>query len=115
MNNVYITKMSEFLPNAPVANDQIEEVLGRIGGMKSRAKNVVLRSNGIKTRHYILDPKTRQPLFTNASMTAQAIRALEDETFSLDEIGCLACGTTSLDHYAQSCSYDARRARVTCL
>lgn len=98
MNNVYITKMSEFLPNAPVANDQIEEVLGRIGGMKSRAKNVVLRSNGIKTRHYILDPKTRQPLFTNASMTAQAIRALEDETFSLDEIGCLACGTTSPDH-----------------
>ncbi len=98
MNNVYITKMSAFLPNAPVANDQIEDVLGRIGGMKSRAKNVVLRSNGIKTRHYILDPKTRQPLFTNASMTAQAIRGLEDETFSLDEIECLSCGTTSPDY-----------------
>lgn len=98
MNNVYITKMTAFLPNAPVANDQMENVLGAIGGVKSRAKNVVLRSNGIKTRHYILDPKTRQPLFTNASMTAQAIRALENETFSLDEIGCLACGTTSPDH-----------------
>ncbi len=98
MNNVYITKMTAFLPNDPVSNDQIEEVLGAVGGVKSRAKNVVLRSNGIKTRHYILDPKTRQPLFTNASMTAQAIRALEDETFSLDEIGCLACGTTSPDH-----------------
>ncbi|MFH0709580.1 MAG: beta-ketoacyl-ACP synthase III [Pseudomonadota bacterium] len=98
MNNVYITKMTAFLPNDPVTNDQIEEVLGAVGGVKSRAKNIVLRSNGIKTRHYILDPKTRQPLFTNASMTAYAIRALEDETFSLDEIGCLACGTTSPDH-----------------
>ncbi|MDD4856335.1 MAG: beta-ketoacyl-ACP synthase III [Sulfuricurvum sp.] len=98
MNNVYITKMAAFLPNEPVNNDQIEDVLGMIGGVKSRAKNIVLRSNGIKTRHYVLDPKTRQPLFTNASMTAAAIRALEDETFSLDEIGCLACGTTSPDH-----------------
>jgi 3-oxoacyl-[acyl-carrier-protein] synthase III len=98
MNNVYITKMSAFLPNNPVTNDQIEEVLGRIGGVKSRAKNVVLRSNGIKTRHYVLDPQTRLPLFTNASLTAQAIRGLEDEHFSLSEIGCLTCGTTSPDH-----------------
>jgi len=98
MNNVYITKITAFLPNAPVANDQMEDVLGAIGGVKSRAKNVVLRSNGIKTRHYILDPKTRQPLFTNASMTAEVIRALGDDTFSLEEIGCLACGTTSPDH-----------------
>jgi 3-oxoacyl-[acyl-carrier-protein] synthase-3 len=98
MNDVYITKIAAFLPNEPVENDQIEEILGRIGGVKSRAKNVVLRSNGIKTRHYILDPKTRRPLFTNASMTAQAIRGLEDETFRLNEIGCLACGTTSPDH-----------------
>jgi 3-oxoacyl-[acyl-carrier-protein] synthase-3 len=98
MNNVYITKMTAFLPNNPVSNDQIEDVLGMICGVKSRAKNVVLRSNGIKTRHYILDPITRQPLYTNASMTAKAIRALEDETFSLDAIECLACGTTSPDH-----------------
>jgi 3-oxoacyl-[acyl-carrier-protein] synthase-3 len=98
MNNVYITKISAFLPNDPVDNDHIEDVLGRIGGIKSRAKNVVLRSNGIKTRHYILDPITRKPLFTNASLTAQAIRGLEDATFTLSQIGCLACGTTSPDH-----------------
>lgn len=86
------------MPNDPVGNDQIEEVLGFIGGVKSRAKNVVLRSNGIKTRHYILDPKTREPLFTNASMTARAIKQLEDSSFSLEKVGCLACGTTSPDH-----------------
>lgn len=98
MGNVYITKISAFLPNDPVGNDQIEEVLGRIGGVKSRAKNVVLRSNGIKTRYYVLDPKSRKPLFTNASMTARAVQGLEDTTFSLSEVGCLACGTTSPDY-----------------
>lgn len=98
MNNVYITNISVFLPNDPVDNHQIEAVLGYIGGVKSRAKNVVLRSNGIKTRHYVLDPKSRKPLFTNASMTAKAIRGLENGTFSLSDIGCLACGTTSPDH-----------------
>lgn len=98
MGDVYITKMSAFLPNDPVNNDQIEDVLGMIGGVKSRAKNVVLRSNGIKTRYYVLDPKSRKPLFTNASMTARAIAGLEDSSFSLKRVGCLACGTTSPDH-----------------
>lgn len=99
MSSVYITKISAFLPNNPVNNDEMEDILGRIGGVKSRAKNVVLRSNGIKTRHYILDPQTRKPLFTNASLTAAAIRQLEDGAFSLDEVGCLACGTTSPDYH----------------
>lgn len=99
MNSVYITKISAFLPNDPVGNDEMEEILGRIGGVKSRAKNVVLRSNGIKSRHYVLDPKSRKPLFTNASMTAAAIRQLEEGSFSLDEVGCLACGTTTPDYH----------------
>lgn len=98
MANVYITKIAAFLPNDPVDNAHIEEVLGCIGGVKSRAKSVVLRSNGIKTRHYVLDPITREPLFTNASLTARAIQGLQDSSFSLDQVGCLACGTTSPDH-----------------
>lgn len=98
MGSVYITKISAFLPNDPVSNDQMEDILGRIGGVKSRAKNVVLRSNGIKARHYVLDPKSRKPLFTNASMTARAVLGLEDASFSLSEAGCLACGTTSPDY-----------------
>ncbi len=98
MANVYITKIAAFLPNKPVDNAHIEEVLGSIGNQKSRAKNVVLRSNGIKARHYILDPVTRKPLFTNASLTARAVFALEDESFSLEQIGCLVCGTSSPDY-----------------
>lgn len=99
MNNVYITKISAFLPNDPVGNDDMEAILGRVGGVKSRAKNVVLRSNGIKSRHYVLDPKSRKPLFTNASMTAAAVRQLEEGSFSLDEVGCLVCGTTTPDYH----------------
>ena len=99
MNNVYITKISAFLPNDPVGNDEMEDILGRVGGVKSRAKNVVLRSNGIKSRHYVLDPKSRKPLFTNASMTAAAVRQLEEGMFSLDDVGCLVCGTTTPDYH----------------
>lgn len=30
--NVYITKLSSFLPNEPVENDEMEDSLGYIGG-----------------------------------------------------------------------------------
>ncbi len=97
MNRVYINKISALLPNEPIDNTQIETVLGMIGGNRSRAKSVILRSNGIKTRYYVLDPITRKPLYTNASMTAEAIRGLADDEFKLDDIECLACGTTTPD------------------
>lgn len=97
MNRVYINKISALLPNEPIDNSQIETVLGMIGGNRSRAKSVILRSNGIKTRYYVLDPITRKPLYTNASLTAKAIRGLADDEFRLDEIECLACGTTTPD------------------
>lgn len=97
-NSVYITRISSFLPNSPVDNDKIEDVLGYIGGKKSRAKSIVLKSNGIKQRYYILDPKTRKPLYSNASMTAKAVESLIDKTVPLSSITCLACGTTTPDY-----------------
>ena len=51
MTNVYITDLSVFLPNDPINNDEMEEVLGFIGGKPSRAKKIILKSNGIKSRH----------------------------------------------------------------
>jgi len=65
------------LPNAPVTNDAIEDVLGRINGQASRTRGVILRSNKIKSRHYALDPKTGRPTHTNAQMAALAIRGLK--------------------------------------
>jgi 3-oxoacyl-[acyl-carrier-protein] synthase-3 len=70
----YITGTSAFLPNAPVDNEAIENVLGMIAGKPSRARRIVLRNNGIRERYYALDPATGQTTHTNAQLTAEAIR-----------------------------------------
>jgi len=93
----YITRSSVCLPNAPVENDQVEAILGQVGGRPSRARRVVQRSNGIRRRYYVIDPATGEPNFTNASLTAAAVKGLGDRGFSLDEIACLVCGTSNPD------------------
>jgi 3-oxoacyl-[acyl-carrier-protein] synthase-3 len=99
MNNVYINDIQKFMPNEPVDNKNIEEYLGYIAGKKSKVKSIVLRSNGIKTRYYVLEKGTQKPLFTNAQLCSNAINQLVDnsEDFKLEDIECLACGTTSPD------------------
>ncbi len=97
MNRVFITNIQKFMPNQVVYNEDMEEYLGYIGGKKSKAKNIVLRSNGIKSRFYVLEKHTLKPLFTNAQITANAIKKLEDDDFNLNELEALACGTTSPD------------------
>ena len=52
---VYITSWGAHLPGEPVDNDHIEEVLGLVKEETSSAKRRILRSNGIKTRHYALN------------------------------------------------------------
>lgn len=93
----YITNLSAFLPNRPVSNDEMEAVLGMISGKPSRARRIILRSNGIKTRHYAVDPATGEATHTNAQLAAEAVRRLADGRFKLDEIDLLACGTTMAD------------------
>ena len=93
----YITRSSVCLPNAPVENDQVEAILGQVGERPSRARRVVQRSNGIRRRYYVIDPATGKPNYTNASLTAAAVRGLVHNGFALDEIACLACGTSNPD------------------
>ncbi|MFZ0240584.1 MAG: beta-ketoacyl-ACP synthase III [Desulfobacterales bacterium] len=96
--DVFINDIAAFLPNEPVDNDAIEDVLGRINGAASRAKRIVLRNNKIKTRHYALDAASRRLTHTNAQLTAAAIRGLKPYTgFSPADIECLCCGTTCPD------------------
>lgn len=97
MPAVYITATSAFLPNAPVNNDQMEAILGQAGSKPSRARRTILRSNGIKSRYYAIDPATGATTHTNAQLTAEAVRALAGPHFSLDQMECLACGTTQAD------------------
>jgi len=93
----YITRSSVCLPNAPVENDRVEAILGQVGERPSRARRVVQRSNGIRRRYYVIDPVTGIPNYTNASLTAAAIRGLAGNGFALDDLACLACGTSNPD------------------
>lgn len=94
---VYINGTSVFLPNAPVGNDDIENVLGMIAGKPSRARRIVLRNNGIRQRHYAIDPTTGEATHSNARMTAEAVLGLASEHFSPDDIDCLVTGTSRPD------------------
>jgi 3-oxoacyl-[acyl-carrier-protein] synthase-3 len=90
---VYITRLSKFLPNDPVGNDDMEKVLGLVNDKPSRARSVVLRSNGIKTRYYAL--KDGKKTHSNAEMTANAVKALFDDKLPIEQLELLATGTTS--------------------
>jgi 3-oxoacyl-[acyl-carrier-protein] synthase-3 len=90
--------MGAFLPNEPVDNTQIESVLGLINGKPSRAKKLVLRNNGIKTRHYAINPADGSMTHTNVDLTVEAIKALvKNSGFDLSQLECLACGTSGPD------------------
>jgi 3-oxoacyl-[acyl-carrier-protein] synthase-3 len=96
--HVYITGLSAFLPNAPVTNPEIEKVLGLIGGRPSRAKELILKRNGITSRHYAIDPATGRQTHNNAQLTAEAVRRLAaGGKVDLNAIDLLACGTSSPD------------------
>jgi 3-oxoacyl-[acyl-carrier-protein] synthase III len=95
--SVYITNTGSFLPNEAVENDRIESVLGMVGGRPSRVRRLVLRNNGIKQRYYAIDPETGELNFTNAQMTAAAIRKLFATEEELAGIQCLATGTSIPD------------------
>jgi 3-oxoacyl-[acyl-carrier-protein] synthase-3 len=100
-NTVYINKISKFLPGQPIDNDGMEQYLGLINGEKSKAKSIVLRNNGIKTRYYALDNNGKST-YTNAQLAAEAIINLGDNHFSINDIQLLACGTTSPDQLLPS-------------
>ena len=92
-HEVFLTRTAAFLPLAPVGNDEMETVLGMVGGRPSKARRLVLRNNGIRHRHYALDPATGEPVMTNAQMAAEAVRGLGE----LGPVDCLATATSRPD------------------
>lgn len=94
---VYIQRLAGYLPGQPVTNDQMEGLLGQVGERPSRARRVVLRNNGIRQRYYAIDPETGAITHTNAQLTAAAVQQLVGDSFAVDDIDLLACGTSSPD------------------
>jgi 3-oxoacyl-[acyl-carrier-protein] synthase-3 len=99
---VYITDTSKFLPNKPVANNEMEEYLGFINGKPSKSKSIVLRNNAITNRYYALE-KGGKSTHTNAQMTALAVKELfKNDPEKIKEIDLLSCGTSSPDQMMPS-------------
>jgi 3-oxoacyl-[acyl-carrier-protein] synthase-3 len=94
---VYLTASGSYFPGAPVDNDTMESRLGLVGGAQSRYRRVVLRNNGIRTRHYAIDEDGHQT-HLNEQLAAIAIeRAVAQRGIGLNEVGMLAVGTTNPD------------------
>ena len=77
---VYISRLSSFLPNAPVVNDEME--------------------NQIKQRHYAM--REGNLTHTNAELMVNAINGLFDNEFDANAIELLACGTSTPDQLIPS-------------
>lgn len=96
--DVFINDIAAFLPNEPVLNDDMETVLGAVHKIPSRIKNRILRNNGIEKRYYAIDRQTGELNYTNAQLTAEAVRKLKPyDGFSVNDIQCLCCGTSMAD------------------
>ncbi|MBL0713827.1 MAG: beta-ketoacyl-ACP synthase III [Desulfosarcina sp.] len=96
--SVYINDLASFLPNEPIGNDRIEDVLGKINAIPSKSKAIMLRNNRIQQRYYAIDPETGAFTHSNAQLTAEAVRRLKPTPdFKPADIECLCCGTTSPD------------------
>lgn len=98
MQEVYINRLAKYLPNEPIQNSDIEEVLGYINGKPSRAKTIVLRNNGIKSRHYAF--KDGKSTHSNAELTALAVKQLFPDGKVQTDL--LTCGTTFPDQVLPS-------------
>ncbi|MCL5245642.1 beta-ketoacyl-ACP synthase III [Cellulophaga sp. 20_2_10] len=97
MNEVYITSSGTFLPNKPVSNQEMEDFLGRINGKDSRAKERVLKQNGIKTRHYAIN-KNQETTHSNAQLAVHAVNdALQNSSLRSTDVELLCTGTTQAD------------------
>jgi 3-oxoacyl-[acyl-carrier-protein] synthase-3 len=94
---VFITGTAAFLPGEPIDNDRMEDFIGRMPSGCSAVGRRALRWNGIRRRHYALDPDGSW-LHSNASMCAAAVRgALDSAGLSLSGLDCLAAATTQGD------------------
>jgi 3-oxoacyl-[acyl-carrier-protein] synthase III len=100
-DEVFITRITKYLPNNPVSNDEMEDYLGMINNKPSRARRIVLRNNGITNRYYALE-KGGKPTHNNAMLAAEAVKLLFNGHFKKEDVQLLACGTASPDQIMPS-------------
>lgn len=108
---VYINRITSYLPNKPISNDEMEDYIGMIGGKPSRVRSIVLRQNGIKTRYYGLD-KEHKITHSNAQLAKEAVVDLFADRVVPTDVTLLALWYEySRSTSALPCLYGAWRAR----
>ncbi|MCM8556420.1 3-oxoacyl-[acyl-carrier-protein] synthase III C-terminal domain-containing protein [Sphingomicrobium sediminis] len=97
MRDAYITGAGQFLPGDPVDNSRMIGHIGRLSPRAERLGRLVLRQNGIKTRHYAMRPDGTTD-WTVAKMAAEAVgAALDDAGLDRKAATYLAAATTQND------------------
>ncbi|OUS73914.1 hypothetical protein B5G52_03885 [Pseudoalteromonas sp. A601] len=95
--NVYINSTGRYLPGNPINNDEIEAVLGLINNKPSRLKNKILKSNGIKTRHYAINTE-QQTVESNCNLAKKAaLNCIENSFLPSRKIKLLSTATSQGD------------------
>ncbi len=85
LQRVFIAGTGSYLPHAPIPNERIDDILGRVDDAPPRVqgflKNVgpkMLEGSGIETRHFSIDPETHKLTHTVASLGEHAARRALD-------------------------------------
>ena len=91
--NCYITRTGSFLPGDAINNEDISRYIGNLEG-ESEIKEKILRMNGIKQRHYALDPN-QDPTHDVYGLAALAVKDCLDNCEDKESIGYLSTGTTN--------------------
>lgn len=97
ISEAFITSTGSFLPGPPIGNEDMESVLGYVDGKPSRLKQKILRSNGIKSRHYALN-SNQKSTYQNSELAEQAAsNCIDRSSISRREIDLVAVGSTQGD------------------
>jgi len=105
LKRVVIRGTGSFLPNAPVPNERIDDVLGPLTDAPDRVKKFMeniasrmLASSGIRYRHFSIDPKTRKLTHTVASLAEESCRkALEAAGKRATDVELLVISSANYD------------------
>lgn len=94
---VYITSTGSYLPGEPVDNEEMESLLGFIHGKHSRLRKRILKSNGIKTRHYAINAN-HDTTISNSEMAARAgSDCLDSSRIPKNKVQLLSAATSQGD------------------
>ncbi len=105
LRRVSITGTGSFLPNDPVPNNRIDEVLGSLDDAPASVKSFIatagarmLAESGIETRHFAIDPQTHRLTHTVASLGEEACRrALDRAGKTPGEVELLILASSNYD------------------